>query len=41
MNKIFLSMLLFVFPLVASAYDAEMDGIYNNLSSNNKTAEVT
>lgn len=41
MKKLFLSMLLLALPLLACAYDAEVDGIYYNLNSEEKTAEVT
>lgn len=41
MKKLFFFMILMVLPLVVSAYDAEVDGIYYNLNSYNKTAEVT
>ncbi|MEE3384559.1 MAG: leucine-rich repeat domain-containing protein [Prevotella sp.] len=41
MKKIFLSLLLFVFPFLASAYDAEINGIYFNLIKKARIAEVT
>lgn len=40
MKKILL-LLAFVMPMTASAYDAQIDGIYYNLNSNTKEAEVT
>ena len=39
MKKILL-LLAFVMPMTASAYDAQIDGIYYNLNSNTKEAEV-
>lgn len=41
MKKLFLSTLLLALPLLASAYDAEVDGIYYNLISKGNMAEVT
>ena len=41
MKKLFLSMILLALPLVVSAYDCQVDGIYYNLNSVEKTAEVT
>ncbi len=41
MKKLFLSMILIALPLVVSAYDCQVDGIYYNLNKTNKTAEVT
>ena len=41
MKKLFLSILLLALPLLASAYDCQVDGIYFNLNSGEKTAEVT
>ena len=41
MKKLFLSLILMVLPLVVSAYDAEVDGIYYKLNSSSKTAAVT
>ena len=41
MKKLFLSTLLLALPLLASAYDCQVDGIYYNLNSEEKTAEVT
>ena len=41
MKKLFLSMLLLALPLLASAYDCQVDGIYYNLKSSTKEAEVT
>ncbi len=41
MKKLLLLFVLIMLPLLASAYDAEIDGIYYNLNSKNKTAEVT
>ena len=41
MKKLYLSFLLLALPLLVSAYDAEVDGIYYNLNSQEKTAEVT
>ena len=41
MKKLFLSMMLMALPLVVSAYDCQVDGIYYNLNSEEKTAEVT
>ena len=43
MKKLFTLFLLMLLPLLASAYDAEIDGIYYNLNSSDgvNTAEVT
>ena len=41
MKKLILSTILLALPLLASAYDALVDGIYYNLNSEEKTAEVT
>lgn len=41
MKKLFLSMMLMVLPLVVSAYEVKIDGIYYNLDPKEKTAEVT
>lgn len=41
MKKILISTILLALPLLASAYDAEVDGIYYNLNPTAKTAEVT
>ena len=41
MKKLTFLFLLAVLPLMASAYDAKIDGIYYNLDSNKKQAEVT
>ena len=41
MKKILSLILLALLPLVANAYDAEIDGIYYNLHKNGWTAEVT
>ena len=41
MKKLFLSMLLLALPLLSSAYDAEVDGIYYNLNPMGNVAEVT
>ena len=41
MKKLFLSMILLALPLVAGAYDAEVDGIYYNLIPKGNVAEVT
>ena len=40
MNKLYL-LLMSLLPMLASAYDAEIDGICYNLNSKSKTAEVT
>ena len=40
MKKLLLSVML-VLPMVASAYDAKVDGIYYNFDKQKKTAEVT
>jgi len=41
MKKICLLLSLMLLPLVGSAQSVEIDGIYYNLNSENKTAEVT
>ncbi len=41
MKKQLLLLLLTLVPMLASAYDALIDGIYYNLASDTKTAEVT
>ena len=41
MKKLFLSTLLLALPLLASAYDAQIDGIYYRLNKLSKTALVT
>lgn len=41
MKKLFLSTLLMALPLLASAYDVKIDGIYYNLISWGKVAQVT
>lgn len=41
MKKLFLSMILLALPLLGSAYDAEVDGIYYNLVPKAGLAEVT
>ena len=41
MKKLYLFTLLLALPLLASAYDCQVDGIYYNLNSEEKTAEVT
>ncbi|MBR5728744.1 MAG: leucine-rich repeat domain-containing protein, partial [Prevotella sp.] len=41
MKKLILSTILLALPLLANAYNAEVDGIYYNLDSSNKTATVT
>lgn len=41
MKKLLTSALLLAIPMLASAYDALIDGIYYNLNSEVKTAEVT
>ena len=41
MKRLCSLLLLALLPLLASAYDAEIDGIYYNLDSNKKQAEVT
>ena len=41
MKKLFLLTLLLALPILANAYDAEIDGIYYNLNSSSKEAEVT
>lgn len=39
--KQLVSLILMLLPMAASAYDAQIDGIYYNLDKENKTAEVT
>ena len=41
MTKLFLSTLLLALPLLASAYDCQVDGIYYNLIPKGNVAEVT
>ena len=41
MKKYILSIFLLALPILASAYDCQVDGIYYNLNSDEKTAEVT
>ena len=41
MKKLILSTILLALPLLACAYDVEVDGIYYYLNSSNKTATVT
>ena len=41
MKQVFISILLMFMPIVASAGTVEIDGIYYNLNSETKTAEVT
>ena len=41
MKKFFLSMMLLALPLLASAYDCQVDGIYYNLIPKGNVAEVT
>ena len=41
MKKLFLSMILMALPILANAYDCQVDGIYYNLNKTNKMAEVT
>ena len=41
MKKQLLLLLLTLVPMLASAYDAKIDGIYYNLASDTKTAAVT
>ena len=41
MKKLFLSMILLALPLVVGAYEVKIDGIYYNLNTEEKTAEVT
>ena len=41
MKKLFLSILLLALPLLASAYDCQVDGIYYNLIPKGNVAEVT
>ena len=41
MKRLCSLLLLALLPLLASAYDAKIDGIYYNLDSNKKQAEVT
>ena len=41
MKKLIILFFVMLLPMVASAYDAEIDGIYFNLNKTEKTAEVT
>ena len=41
MKKLFLSILLLAIPLLAKAYDCQVDGIYYNLTPKGNLAEVT
>lgn len=41
MKKLLLSMILLALPLLASAYDCQVDGIFYNLNSEVNAAEVT
>lgn len=41
MKKFVLSFMMMALPVLASAYDASVNGIYYNLDANSKTAEVT
>ena len=41
MKKNIVSFFMLILPILARAYDAEVDGIYYNILSENKTAEVT
>ena len=41
MKKLFLSTLLLALPLLGSAYDCQVDGIYYNLIPKGNMAEVT
>ena len=41
MKKQLLLLVMMLLPMVASAYDAKIDGIYYDLNQDNKTAEVT
>lgn len=41
MKRRLLIILFFLLPVIASAYDAKIDGIYYNLNAEEKTAEVT
>ena len=41
MKKLLLSTLLLALPLLASAYDCQVDGIYYNLIPEGNVAEVT
>ena len=41
MKKLITSLLLLALPLLVSAYDVQIDGIYYNLNSENNEAEVT
>ena len=41
MKKQLLLFILLLLPIMASAYDVKIDGIYYNLNSSTKTAEVT
>ena len=41
MKKLLISFILMLLPMVASAYDAQIDGIYYNFNTTDKTATVT
>ena len=41
MKKLFLSMILMALPILASAYDCQVDGIYYLLDKTDKSASVT
>ena len=41
MKKIILSFLLLALPMLASAYDCQVDGVYYNLIPKGNVAEVT
>ena len=41
MKKLFLSMILMALPLLASAYDCQVDDVYFNLDKSHHSAEVT
>ncbi|MBR6827164.1 MAG: leucine-rich repeat protein [Prevotella sp.] len=41
MKKILFTILTLLLPMVANAYDAQIDGIYYNFDTTNNTAEVT
>lgn len=41
MKKLLLFIVTLMLPIVASAYDAQIDGIYYKLNKNSETAEVT
>ena len=41
MKKLLLLLAMILLPMVASAYDVEIDGIYYNLITKGKVAEVT